>query len=83
MASKFRALYINKLQSESKSNVPRVGKPVEITFEKELTMKPALSQKTLQYAEKRRLKLNTENCDVVEHLLRKQTLMEQKHREQA
>lgn len=81
LANKFRALYINKLQSESKSTMPRAGKPVEITYEKELTLRPALSQKTLEYAEKRRIKLNTENCDVVEHLLRKQTVMENKKRD--
>jgi len=40
-----------------------------------------LSKKTLEYAEKRRAKLNTQGVDVVEHLLMKHSAMAEKKRD--
>jgi hypothetical protein len=39
-----------------------------------------LSAKTLKYAENRKNKLKTEGCDIVEHLLRKNTVMQDKRK---
>lgn len=40
-----------------------------------------MSKKTLEYAEKRRAKLNTQGVDVVEHLLMKHSAMAEKKRD--
>ena len=45
---------------------PRVSKPADISVEKALQKKPTLSAKTIEYAEKRRYKMQTSDCDVVE-----------------
>lgn len=74
-ASRFRSFYINKLQAENSANYPRVAKPAENALEKEQKGKPLLSAKTLKYAEKRKAKLQTEGQNVVEHLMRKNTVM--------
>lgn len=78
LANRFRSFYINKLQSEANSSYPRVGKPAEIAMEKELVTRPVLSQITLDYAKKRKQRLQTENYDIVDHLLQKDKLMSEK-----
>ena len=47
IANRYRSFYINKLQSESKSAMPRVGKAAESAAEKEMGKKVQLSKKTL------------------------------------
>ena len=83
VANKFRSFYINKLQAEATSNYPRVAKPAEVKAEQEIRRKPPLSAKTLQYAEKRKMKLGSQGSDIVEHLQRKHTIMDEKKKAKA
>jgi len=75
VARKYRNFYINKLQAENSTSYPRVAKTAESNLETALHTRPTLSAKTLKYAENRKNKLKTEGCDIVEHLLRKNTVM--------
>lgn len=62
---------------------PRVSKPADISVDKALQKKPTLSAKTIEYAEKRRYKMQTSDCDVVEQLYRKNTMMQEKKKMRA
>ena len=83
IAARYKSFYINKLQAEAVSTYPRISKPAEISIEKAIKPKPTLSAKTVQYAEKRKNKMQTEGCDIVEALYRKNTLMQEKKKMRA
>lgn len=83
LGAKFRSFYINKLQAEATSSYPRIGKPAEISADKALSKKFTCSAKTIEYAEKRKRKLESEGCDIVESLYRKHKVMDERNKARA
>ena len=83
LGAKFRSFYINKLQAEATSQVPRIGKPAEIACDKALEKKFTCSAKTIEYANNRKKRFDAEGCDIVESLYRKHTVMDKRNKERA